>query len=64
MATPYFRVEGKLEKATDIAIREVLAVKKREHVLIITNPIEDVYKISQDLYAACIKVRATPTLIV
>jgi len=61
---PHFKASKKLEKAADIAIQEVLAAKKGEPILIITNPIEDVYQISQALYAACVKVRATPTLIV
>jgi len=64
LTTPIFKTSEKLEKAADVAVQEVLAVKKGEHVLIITNPIEDVYKISQALYAECMKVRAAPTLVV
>jgi aminopeptidase len=41
-----------------------MKIKKEEHVLIVTNPINDVYKISQALYEACVRASATPTLIV
>jgi leucyl aminopeptidase (aminopeptidase T) len=57
-------VSQRLSRAADVAIHEALAVKKGERVLIITNPIGDVYKISQALYTACIKAKAAPTLIV
>jgi len=57
-------VSQSLAGAADVAIREVLAVKKDEHVLIVTNPVEHVYKVSQALYAACVKAKAAPTLIV
>jgi len=59
-----FRVSSGLSRAADIAIRQVLAVKKNEHVLIITNPLGDVFKVSQALYAACVKAKAAPALIV
>jgi len=58
-----FRIDEDLLNAADIAIREVLAVKKDEHVLIITNPLKDVYKISQALYVASTKAGASPVLI-
>jgi len=62
MSKPYFRVNEDLLKAADIAIRESLAVKSGEHVLIITNPLKDVYKISQALYMASAKAGASTVL--
>jgi len=59
-----FKVSSSLSRAADIAIHEVLAVKKDEHILIITNPAEDVFKVSEALYVACVKAKATPSLIV
>ena len=64
MTESVFKVSQSLARAADIAIHEVLAVKKDEHVLIITNPVGDVYKVSEALYAACVKAKAAPTLIV
>jgi leucyl aminopeptidase (aminopeptidase T) len=63
LAKSVFKVGQRLSHAADVAVREVLAVKKGEHVLIITNPIEDVYRISQALYNSCVKAKAAPTLI-
>ncbi|MDH5634747.1 MAG: aminopeptidase [Candidatus Bathyarchaeota archaeon] len=59
-----FGASQSLARAADIAIREVLAVKKGERVLIITNPLRDVYKVSQALYVACVNAKAAPALIV
>jgi len=59
-----FKVSQSLAWVADIAIREVLAVKKDERVLLVTNPVKDVYMVSQALYAACVKAKATPALIV
>lgn len=64
MSKPYFRVSKDLTKAADIAIRETLAVEDGEHVLIVTNPLRDVLKISQALYVASLKAGASPVLIV
>jgi len=64
LTQPPFKVSSSLSRAADIAVHEALAVKRNEHVLIITNPIGDVYKISQALYAACIKAKAAPTMII
>jgi len=63
MSKPYFRINENLLKAAEVAINEVLAVKHGEHVLIITNPLKDVYKISQALYIASTKAGASPVLI-
>jgi len=63
MSKPYFRVDESLLNAADIAIHEALAVKNGEHVLIITNPLKDVYRISQALYMASAKAGASPALI-
>jgi len=51
-------------KAADVAVNEVLGVKKGEHVLIITNPVRDVYRISQALYLASYNAGASRTLMV
>ncbi len=64
MSKPYFRVSAELLKAADVAVNEVLGVKNNEHVLIITNPVRDVYHISQALYVASHKAGASPTLMV
>jgi leucyl aminopeptidase (aminopeptidase T) len=63
MAEAVFKVSQRLSHAADVAVGEALATKKGEHVLIITNPIEDVYKISQALYNSCVKAKAAPTMI-
>ena len=57
-----FRVSEELAKAADVAVREVLAVKTGEYVLIVTNPIRGVYQISQAVYASCLRAEASPTL--
>jgi leucyl aminopeptidase (aminopeptidase T) len=64
MAKPHFRVNADLSKAAEIAINEVLGVKDGEHVLIITNPVRHVYRISQALYLASSNAGASPTLMV
>lgn len=64
MKKPIFKVSPSLAKAADVAMREVLGVKEGESVLIVTNPLEDVYTISQALYNASVKAGAAPTLIV
>ena len=51
-----------MSKTADIAIRNVLAVKNGEHVLIVTNPARDVFRISQAIYVASVKAGASPTL--
>ena len=53
-----------LMKAADVAVREVLAVKKAEHVLIITNPEKDVFEIAQAMYLASLNANALPSLVV
>jgi aminopeptidase len=63
MSEPHFRVNENLSNAAEIAIYEVLTVKNGEHVLIITNPLKDVYQISQALYVASVKAGASPVLI-
>jgi leucyl aminopeptidase (aminopeptidase T) len=51
-------------KAAKVAVREVLAVKKDEHVLIITNPKRDVYRIAQALYTVNVNAGASTTLVI
>jgi aminopeptidase len=64
MTKPFFKVDPVLMKAAEIAVREVLAVKEDEHVLIITNPERDVYKIAQAMYVANLNAKASPVLVV
>lgn len=64
MSKPHFHVGAELLKAAEVAVNEVLGVKNGEHVLIITNPVRDVYRISQALYVASHKAGASPTLMV
>ncbi|MBX5326358.1 aminopeptidase [Candidatus Bathyarchaeota archaeon A05DMB-4] len=51
-------------KAADVAAKQVLDIKKGEHVLIITNPEKDVYGIAQAMYVASLNVNASPVLMV
>ncbi len=64
MSKPHFRVGEELLRAADVAVNEVLRVQKGEHVLIVTNPVRDVYGISQALYLASHNAGASPTLMV
>lgn len=64
MPKPHFRVGKELLKAADVAVNEVLGVQTDEHVLIVTNPVRDVFSISQALYLASHNVGASPTLMV
>ena len=64
MSKPHFRVSAELSKAADVAVNEVLGVKNDEHVLIITNSVGDVYRISQALYLSSHNAGASPTLMV
>ena len=52
-----------LMRSARAAVNEVLAVKKDERVLIITNPSEDVKELSMALFDACLEVKAAPSLI-
>ncbi|HID71744.1 MAG TPA: peptidase M17 [Thermoplasmata archaeon] len=60
---PLFEVEEKLSPSAEIAMRDVLGLKKGEKVLIITNPIEDVSAISIALYKATLKLGGKAVLI-
>ncbi len=64
MFKPHFKVGTELLKAAEVAVNEVLCVRKNENVLIITNPVRDVYSISQALYVATDTAGASPTLMV
>ncbi|HVP40723.1 MAG TPA: aminopeptidase [Candidatus Krumholzibacteriaceae bacterium] len=59
-----FKSNPALIKAAEVAVREVLAVKKNEHVLIVTNPEKDVYRIAQALYTANVNAGASTTLVI
>jgi aminopeptidase len=59
-----FKSNPALMKAAEVAVREVLAVKKDERVLIITNPEKDTYRIAQALYAANVNRGASTTLVI
>lgn len=52
-----------LARAAGVAMGEVLAVKRDERVLIITNPNDEVRRISMALYDAAADRRARPTLV-
>jgi aminopeptidase len=53
-----------LSRASEVAIRECLAVRPDERVLIVTNPFSDVMAISEALYNAAVDAGARPTLLV
>lgn len=58
-----FSIDDLIRKAARIAVKEVLAVRKNEKVLIVTNPIEDMLQISTALYDAVIEAQGFPSLI-
>jgi aminopeptidase len=64
LSKPHFRVDPELLKVADVAVNEVLAVKNDERVLIVTNPVRDVYHISQALYLSSYNAGASSTLMV
>jgi len=64
LSKPHFRVSKELLRAANVAVNEVLGVKKGEHILIITNPVRNVYRISQALYLASHNANASPTLMI
>ncbi len=53
---------NELAEAASVAINDVLGVKEGEKVLIITNPPEDVRKISMALYDAALEAGAKPVI--
>ncbi len=55
--------DAELTRAAEIAVTDVLQVKKDEKVLIITNPVGDVAEISYALYDAALKAGGKPVLI-
>lgn len=57
------KIKKKLANASEVAVKDVLAVKENEKVLIITNPEEDVMQISMAIYDSCVSVKAKPVLI-
>jgi leucyl aminopeptidase (aminopeptidase T) len=57
-------VNAALLKTAQVAVNEVLGIKEGERVLIITNPRENVYRISQSLYLASHIAQASVTLMV
>ncbi|MDC7127064.1 MAG: aminopeptidase [Spirochaetales bacterium] len=57
-----YNQDEELYKAAEIAIKDVLKVKKDERVLIISNPVGDVAEISYALYDAALKVGGLPVL--
>ncbi len=58
------KISAKLTKAAEVAIKDVLMIKADEKVLIVTNPVRDVFHISQALYDAVIDAGGHPTLLV
>ncbi len=57
-----FKVNENMQKAADVAIKEVLKVKPEEKVLIVTNPEKDVRVISEALYNSILSAGGKPTL--
>ena len=55
---------SKLNKTALLVLKEVLAVKKGQRVLIITNDKTQVEKISLAFYKACLKLHAFPTIVI
>jgi leucyl aminopeptidase (aminopeptidase T) len=64
MFDTFYPYSDGLRKAAETAAGEVLAVKKGERVLIVTNPEEDVHVISMALYDAAAAAGASPSLVV
>jgi len=58
-----FDTSDELYRAAEIAMTEVLGLKKDESLLIITNPEQDVSDISMALFSACRKSGGRPVLI-
>jgi leucyl aminopeptidase (aminopeptidase T) len=56
------KISPKLQKAAKVAISDVVKVKKDERVLIITNPNNDVQKISMALYDAVLNAGGKPAV--
>jgi leucyl aminopeptidase (aminopeptidase T) len=57
-------LDSQTRKAATIAIKEVIGARPGENILIITNPSEDVLKISHAIYEATLSSKASPTLVV
>ncbi|MCK4443481.1 MAG: peptidase M17, partial [Thermoplasmata archaeon] len=57
-------LDSRTKRAARIAMTEVIGVRPRERVLIVTNPGEDVLKISHALYDATLNAKGAPTLLV
>lgn len=55
--------DGRLEEAARIAVRDSLAVKPEEKLLIVTNPDAEVAAISRALYDAAVELGARPVLL-
>ena len=58
------RVGARLERASSVAVRDVMGVREGERVLIVTNPIADVRAISEALMRAAAEAGARPVLMV
>ena len=58
------KTSEKLKKSAEIAVKDILKAKKGERALIITNPEQDVFNISQALYNALADVGALPVIVV
>ncbi len=54
----------KLRFSAEVAVKEVLALKKGEKILIITNPEKDVLEISWSIYNASEAVGGCPTMVI
>ncbi len=56
------KISKPLQRAAKVAITEVLRAKKGEHILIITNPNNDVQKISMALFDAALDAGTVPAV--
>ncbi|QLH74487.1 MAG: aminopeptidase [Methanomassiliicoccales archaeon] len=56
--------DAKLKEAASVALKECLAVKEGERVLIVTNLGGDVFEICQELFIQAREMKATPVMVV
>jgi leucyl aminopeptidase (aminopeptidase T) len=57
-------LDTQTRRAATIAMNDVIGVEPGERVLIVTNPTEDLLKISHALYDATLNSKASPTLVI
>jgi len=57
-------LDNRTKRAAKIGMTEVIGIRPKERVLIVTNPGEDVWRISHALYDATVNAKGLPTLLV